>query len=70
MKGLLGKTNVYLAEKKLTKPREMEEENMNNLMSQVAENAIFLMEFLGVVTALVLVAYFVEKWEKKKNGSF
>lgn len=40
---------------------------MNNLMTQLTENVIFVMEFLGVVAALVLVAYFIEKWEKKKT---
>jgi len=40
---------------------------MSNLMTQVTENVIFVVEFLGVVAALVLAAYFIEKWEKKKT---
>ena len=42
---------------------------MNTLMTQITENAIFVLEFLVVVIALVLLAYVIEKWEKKKNGS-
>lgn len=42
---------------------------MNNLMTLITENAIFVVEFLGVVIALILIAYFIEKWEKKKNGN-
>ena len=42
---------------------------MNTLMTQITENAIFVMEFLAVVMTLVLLAYFIEKWEKKKNES-
>ena len=42
---------------------------MNNLMTLIKENAIFVLEFLGVVTVLILLAYFIEKWEKKKNGN-
>lgn len=41
---------------------------MKSLATQVTENVIFVMEFLAVVVALFLVAYFIEKWEKKKNG--
>ena len=42
---------------------------MNTLMTQITENAIFVLEFLAVVTVLVLMAYFIEKWEKKKTGN-
>lgn len=42
---------------------------MNNLMTEITKNAIFVLEFLGVVAALILVAYVIEKWEKKKTGN-
>lgn len=42
---------------------------MNNLMTLITENAIFVLEFLAVVVTLVLLAYFIEKWEKKKTGN-
>lgn len=42
---------------------------MNELMKSVAENLIFVMEFLGIVLAMFAIAYGVEKWKKKKSGS-
>lgn len=40
---------------------------MNKLMQSVAENLIFVVEFLGIVAILFAVAYFFEKWAMKKN---
>lgn len=40
---------------------------MNELMKNVAENVVFVLEFLGIVILIFLVAYAFEKWEKKKN---
>ena len=42
---------------------------MLNLFSEVAKNAVFVLEFLGVVVAIFLVARFIEKIEKKKTGN-
>lgn len=42
---------------------------MNNLLTLITENAIFVLEFLVIVIALVLLAYVIEKWEKKKTGN-
>lgn len=42
---------------------------MSNLATAVAQNLIFLVEFLALVAALFLVAYVVEKWDKKRTGS-
>lgn len=42
---------------------------MNELMKSVAENLIFVIEFLGIVLAMFVIAYGVEKWNKKKSGS-
>ncbi|MFR6333362.1 MAG: ECF transporter S component [Eisenbergiella sp.] len=40
---------------------------MNNLAATFMENLIFVLEFLGLVAAMVIIAYVVEKLEKKKN---
>ena len=37
-------------------------------MQTVTENLIFVLEFLGIVAAMVVVAYVVERMEKKKDG--
>ena len=39
-----------------------------NLFTSVAENAIFVLEFLGIVLAIFAVAYLFEKLAKKKNN--
>lgn len=41
---------------------------MSDLMKNVTENFIFLLEFIGIVLALILAAYAAEKRMKKKNG--
>lgn len=41
---------------------------MSNLAATFTENFIFVLEFLGLVAAMVVIAYVVEKMEKKKNG--
>ena len=49
--------------------RKKEKERvMNNLAATFMENLIFVLEFLGLVAAMVIIAYVVEKLEKKKNG--
>lgn len=42
---------------------------MSNLMNELATNLIFVLQFLGIVVGLFVIAYVVEKWEKKRNGS-
>ena len=42
---------------------------MNNLITEIAQNAIFVLEFLGVVAVIFIVARFIEKAEKKKAGN-
>lgn len=41
---------------------------MNNLLSQIAENAVFVLVFAGVIILMFLIAYGVEKLVKKKNN--
>uniref|UniRef100_UPI0040563C16 ECF transporter S component n=1 Tax=Acetatifactor sp. TaxID=1872090 RepID=UPI0040563C16 len=41
---------------------------MNGLLKSVAENAIFVLEFLAVIVALFLVALLLEKLAQKKQG--
>lgn len=41
---------------------------MNDLMTNIMENVVFLLEFLGVVAAIFVVAYVAEKLAKRKNG--
>ena len=41
---------------------------MNTLAATVMENIVFVLEFLGLVVAVVLIAYFAERFEKKRNG--
>ena len=41
---------------------------MNNLITEIAQNAIFVLEFLGVVAVIFIVARLIEKQEKKKIG--
>ncbi|MCQ2549116.1 MAG: ECF transporter S component [Lachnospiraceae bacterium] len=41
---------------------------MNGLLGAVAQNAIFVVEFLGIVVLLFLVGYFFEKYQNKKNN--
>ena len=38
---------------------------MNNLAATVMENIVFVLEFLGLVVAMVLIAYFTERFERK-----
>ena len=40
---------------------------MNNLISQIAQNAVFVLVFAGVIILMFLIAYAVEKLIKKKN---
>ena len=40
---------------------------MNNLISQIADNAVFVLVFAGVIILMFLIAYAVEKLIKKKN---
>ncbi len=42
---------------------------MNELVSEVMKNAVFVMEFLGLVFVLFVIAYVLEKYEKKKVGN-
>lgn len=42
---------------------------MNNLINEIAQNAVFVLEFLAVVVAIFIVARLFEKWEKKKTGN-
>ncbi len=39
----------------------------NDLLTAVAENTVFVLEFLGIVLAIFLVAYIFEKMAKKKS---
>jgi len=41
---------------------------MNNFFSQVADNALFVLEFAGIVLLMFVVAYVIEKIAKKKNN--
>ncbi len=41
---------------------------MNNLFKEVAENAIFVLEFLAVIAALFIVAVLIERVAQKKLG--
>ena len=46
---------------------------MNDLAASFAENLIFVLEFLGLVAAMVIIAYVVEKMgtkEKRKQGTY
>ena len=42
---------------------------MNSLAATVAENIVFVLEFIGLVILMVAVAYLVEKRQKKKKGT-
>lgn len=41
----------------------------SGLLTELGKNMVFVLEFLGVVAGLFIIAYVVEKWEKKRNGS-
>jgi len=41
---------------------------MNGLWENVVGNVVFVLEFLAIIIAIILVAYFVEKYFNKKNG--
>ena len=41
---------------------------MNGLLQSIQENMVFLLEFLGIVVLMVLIAYVAEKLDKKRNG--
>jgi len=41
---------------------------MNELWKSIGENLIFVLEFLAVIVAIFLVAYGVEKIQRKKSG--
>ena len=42
---------------------------LSNLLSELAKNAIFVLEFLAVVVVIFIAAKLVEKAEKKKTGN-
>ena len=42
------------------------EEKMNNLITEITQNAIFVLEFLGVVVVIFIAARMIEKWERKR----
>ena len=42
---------------------------MNNLITEITQNAIFVLEFLAVVVVIFIAAKIVEKVEKKKTGN-
>ena len=42
---------------------------MNNLFNQLAEHAIFVLEFAGIVILMFVIAYVVEKLSKQKDGN-
>lgn len=46
----------------------MEENKMNGLFSTVSENVGFVLEFLGVIAALFVVALLLEKAAQRKRG--
>lgn len=41
---------------------------MNELITDVMENLVFVLEFLGIIAALFVVAYILEKLAQKKQG--
>ena len=41
---------------------------MNNLVKSIAENAAFVLEFLGIIVLMFLVALALEKVAQKKRG--
>ena len=42
---------------------------MNKFITNIMENVTFVLEFLGIVAILVLIAIAAEKMIQKKNGS-
>ena len=50
-------------------PEKEKEKTMQNLMNELSTNLLFVLQFLGIVVALFLAAYVVEKWEKRRSGS-
>jgi len=42
---------------------------MNNLVTEVKQNVVFVAEFLAVIVIIFMIAYFMEKWEKKRTGN-
>ena len=42
---------------------------MSKLLSQVADNAMFLLAFVGVIFLMFIIAYGVEKFVKAKNAN-
>lgn len=42
---------------------------MNGLGSSLAQNVVFVVQFMGIVALMFVIAYAVEKYFKKKNGS-
>lgn len=41
---------------------------MNDLAATLTENLVFVLEFLGIVVAMVVIAWAAERMEKKKSG--
>ena len=42
---------------------------MSTLAATIMENMRFVLEFLGLVVAMVLIAYFTERFERKRSGN-
>lgn len=47
----------------------MEEKEMNGLVKNIQDNVLFLMEFVGIVVLMTVVAYVAEAYARKKNGT-
>ena len=43
--------------------------NLSGLFQSAAENVVFVLEFLGIIAALFLVAVLLEKLEQKRSGT-
>lgn len=39
----------------------------SGLLTELGKNMVFVLEFLGVVAGLFIIAYVVEKWERKET---
>ena len=53
----------------MTTEKKEDEMEKTGFLQSIADNALFVAEFIGIVVLIILVSYGMEKWAAKRNNS-
>ena len=53
----------------MTTEKKEDEMEKTGFLQSIADNALFVAEFIGIVVLIILVSYVMEKWAAKRNNS-